>query len=109
MFAAIMHHTTSILLLESKPPVSQSTSSLKSQTWHAVQICGVCLANNATWSHDPTVLAELIYAGRFISYHEQRKEVLRSLYLLVKESGLRMGEAVDDMVATWKLDSGFDT
>ncbi|PVH89305.1 hypothetical protein DL98DRAFT_524089 [Cadophora sp. DSE1049] len=107
MFAAIMHHTTSILLLQSKPPVTQSTSILISQTWHAVQICGICLANNASWSYDPTVLVVLIYVGRFISYHEQRKELLEGLHLLVKGSGLRMNEAIDDMVACWKMDSGF--
>lgn len=109
MFAATMHHTTSILLLQSKPPAAQSISSLKSRTWHAVQICGICLSNNASWSHDPTILAVLIYVGKFISYHEQRKELLGVLYPLLRDSGLRMNEAFDDMVELWKMDSGFHT
>ncbi|KAH7399961.1 hypothetical protein BKA64DRAFT_670801 [Cadophora sp. MPI-SDFR-AT-0126] len=106
MFAAIMHHNTSILLLQSKPPITQSTSYLKSATWHSVQICGICLANNTSWSHDPTILAVLVYVGRFISFHEQRTELLEALRLFVKESGLLLNEPVDDMMTFWRLDGG---
>lgn len=85
MYAAIMHHTTSLLLLQSKPPTVRPSSHLKTPTWHAVQICGICMGNNAQWSYDPTILAALIYAGRLISYQEQKRELLEALQVLVKE------------------------
>lgn len=43
------------------------------------------MGNNAQWSYDPTILAALIYAGRLISYQEQKRELLEALQVLVKE------------------------
>ncbi|OBU00095.2 hypothetical protein VE01_01833 [Pseudogymnoascus verrucosus] len=107
MYAAIMHHTASVLLLQSKPPTVRPSSHLKTPTWHAVQICGICIGNNAQWSYDPTILAALIYAGRLISYQEQKKELLDVLRVLVKGSGWQVGGAIDEMIEWWRVDGGF--
>lgn len=64
------------------------------------------MGNNAQWSYDPTILAALIYAGRLISYQEQKKELLEALQVLVKASGWQVGGAIDEMVEWWRVDSG---
>jgi hypothetical protein len=108
MHAAIMHHTTSVLLWQNKPPTARSSSHLRTPTWHAVQLCGICIGNNAHWSYDPTILAALTYVGRLISYQEQRKELLEFLQVMSKASGWQVGEAIDDMIEQWQLDSGVE-
>lgn len=106
MHATVMHHITAILLLQKKPPNERSSSHIKHPTWHAVQICGICIGNNSQWSYDPTILASLIYAGRFISYWEQKKELLGILKSFSKDSGWQVCSAVDDLVERWQVDSG---
>lgn len=108
MHAAIMHHTISVLLLQIKPSGARPSSQLKTPTWHAVQLCGICIANNAHWSNDPTILAALIYAGRLISYQEQKRELLGFLQVVYKASGWQVGEVIDDLLDWWRIDSGFE-
>lgn len=104
LYAAIMHHTTCLLLLEAKPPALRQLPHLKTPTWHAVQICGLCVGNNAHWSWDPTILAALVYSGRFISYHEQREELLEFLRLVMEGTGWKIDQEVDEMVTGWRSD-----
>lgn len=105
MYADVMHHTTSMLLLQVKPPRARSSMRLKNPTWHAVRICGICMGNDFQWSYDPTILAALIYAGRFISYGEQKNELVKLLRRLVRESGWQLGSAIDEMTDRWREDS----
>ncbi len=84
LFTAVLYHTLYALLLQSKPRSVRVLSSAKTPTWHAVQICGICIGNNASWSYDPTILAALVYASRFISYQEQKQELQEFLRTFVK-------------------------
>lgn len=104
MYSDVMYHTACMLLLEGKPPQIRSSWHLKSSTWHTLRICGICIGNNAEWSYDPTILAALIYAGRFISYRQQKKELVDFLRNIVQGSGWQMGIAVDEMIEQWQVD-----
>ena len=106
MYAASIHHITSVLLLQVDPFVEQQPTHIKNATWHAVRICGICIGNKAEWSYDPTILAALAFAGRFISYWEQKRELLVALQTLVKGSGWPVNSAIDKLVQQWRDDSG---
>ncbi|KAH9223010.1 hypothetical protein DL95DRAFT_440743 [Leptodontidium sp. 2 PMI_412] len=90
-YATLLTHLTSLLLLQCLPPrlklklkLTQTAllQSLKTETWHAVQICSLALSNRVIWSYDPVVIAALLLAGRMLSYEAQQQELIRFLRTL---------------------------
>ncbi|KAH8593957.1 hypothetical protein B0O99DRAFT_183972 [Bisporella sp. PMI_857] len=104
LLASIMYHTASLLLLQTKPPVLRQTPKLRTPAWYATQICGLCISNGAQWSSDPVIIAALVYAGRLISYQEQRSELEDFLLRVTNECSWRFREQIEEMLEGWRAD-----
>jgi len=105
LIASIMYHTASLLLLQTRIPNLRRISNLKTPTWYAVQICGLGISNNPQWSCDPVVIAALVYAGRLISYQEQKDELEQFLWGVAKGSGWQVAGQIEEMLEGWRADS----
>jgi len=104
LLASIMYHTACLLLLQARPPTLQRISKMKTPTWYAVQICGLSISNDLNWSCDPVIMAALVYAGRLISYQEQKDELEDFLWGVAKVSGWQIADQIEDMLEGWRAD-----
>lgn len=106
-YSAFLDHLTCLLLLRSKPRkvFGRDAKSLKTTTWHAVEICGLSMSNPLFWSWDPVVVAALIPAGPTLSYAAQQKELLEHLRRLEKLTGWAIRKALQDLEDNWRIGS----
>ena len=106
-YVAFVNHLTCLLLIRSKPRKvdGKAGKGLRTETWHAVQLCGLSLSNTILWNWDPVIVAALLYAGPLLSYAGQQKELLLHLVVLRKTTGWLIEEEIHRLEEFWKVSS----
>lgn len=70
---------------------------MKTETWHALQICSVSLSNKLLWSWDPAIIATLLHCGRLLSYSAQQEELIEHLQKLQLMTGWKFQRDIDEL------------
>jgi hypothetical protein len=106
-YGCLLYHITCLLLLQCKPRAIRGrvTTQLKTVTWHAVQLCGLSISNNITWSWDPVSVSVILHAGQLLSYTEQQHELLVHLQQLAKLTGWRIHREIRNLAENWQTAS----
>lgn len=78
----VVHHLTSLLLLQHKPRLMKATAERGSSTstiWHAVRVVGIATVAVEDGLHDPLLVAASFRAGQVLSHSGQLAAVANTL------------------------------
>ncbi|KAH8676474.1 hypothetical protein BGZ60DRAFT_402691 [Tricladium varicosporioides] len=99
LYTAFLGHLTSLLLIQCRPRrLNQAVvRKMKTETWHALQICSLSLSNKLLWSWDPVIIAALLHCGRLLSYSAQQEELIEHLRKLQLTTGWEFQAAIGEL------------
>ncbi|KAH6669217.1 hypothetical protein B0J14DRAFT_641139 [Halenospora varia] len=99
LYTAFLSHLTSLLLIQCRPRrLDQGVvRKMKTETWHALQICSLSLSNKLLWSWDPAIIATLLHCGRLLSYSAQQEELVEHLQKLQLMTGWKFQRDIGEL------------
>jgi hypothetical protein len=95
-----LHHTASVLMLQSQPSEVKLTPRPRSILWHARRICAISISNDhhGAWTN---AVQPLWIAGRCMSHPDEHKAILDILERIEKESGWGTRWRQEDLKSFW--------
>lgn len=106
LVASVVHHTTSLLLLNHKPRLAKTVALAQSSTspiWHAQSIAGIAASNDFPEQWDPTFIAGLFLAAGSMSHVSQQSALIETFGRITAATGMNFDRKIAALRSAWSI------